>query len=57
MQHLLMLVDNMHKYELDPASIVEDTEWTWFCPQTDRRIDNVKPVYPRAYLFSNSSFA
>ena len=31
-------------------SIVEDTERTWFCPQTDRRTggqtDKVKPVYP-----------
>ena len=38
------------KYEIDPTSIVEDTEWTRFCPQTDRRTDRqtdkVKPVYP-----------
>ena len=31
------------KYEMDPASIVEDTEWTRFCPQmdwgTDRQMD------------------
>ena len=32
----------MCKYEKDPMSIVEDTEWTWFCGQTDK----VKPVYP-----------
>ena len=32
----------MCKYEMDPTSIVEDTEWTRFCPQTDK----VKPVYP-----------
>ena len=39
---------------MDPASIVEDAEQTWFCPQTDRRADwgtdwnteKVKPVYP-----------
>ena len=31
---------------MDPTSIVEDTERTWFCPQTDRRKDRVKPVYP-----------
>ena len=39
---------------MDPASIVEDTEWTPFCPQTDgqtdgrmdRQMDKVKPVYP-----------
>ena len=40
----------MCKYEMDPAIIVEDTERTWFCPQTDRqtdrRTDDVKPVYP-----------
>ena len=37
----------MCKYEMDPASIVEDTEQTRFCPQTDRRTaDKVKPVYP-----------
>ena len=32
--------------EMDPASIVEDTEWTPFCPQTDGQMDKVKPVYP-----------
>ena len=31
----------MCRYEMDPMSIVEDTERTWFCPQTDK----VKPVY------------
>ena len=66
MTHLLALHDQMCKYEVDPASIVEDTERTRFCPQTslenlisaamiitngqkdrrtDRRTDNVKPVY------------
>ena len=29
----------MCKYEMDLASIVEDTERTWFRPQTDRRLD------------------
>ena len=37
-------------YEMDPASIVEETERTQFCPQTDGqtngRTDDVKPVYP-----------
>ena len=28
--HLLELLDTMYKYELDPASIVEDTEQTPF---------------------------
>ena len=32
----MKLLDKMYKYEMDPASIVEDTEWTGFCPQTDR---------------------
>ena len=40
----------MCKYEIDPMSIVEDTERTRFCPQTDRRTDRqtdtVIPVYP-----------
>ena len=38
----LKLIDKMCKYEMDPMSIVEDTERTRFCPQTD----TVKPVYP-----------
>ena len=29
----------MGKYEIDPMSIIEDTERTRFCPQTDRRTD------------------
>ena len=36
--HLLKLLDKMCKYEMDPMSIVEDTERTRFCPQTDRQI-------------------
>ena len=35
--HLLKLLDKMCKYEMDAMSIVEDTERTRFCPQTDRR--------------------
>ena len=34
---LLKLLAKMCKYEIDPMSIVEDTERTRFCPQTDRR--------------------
>ena len=34
-----LLLDKMCKYEMDPMSIVEDTEWTRFCPQTDRQTD------------------
>ena len=37
-QHLKLL-DKMCKYEMDPTIIVEHTERTWFCPQTDRRTD------------------
>ena len=37
--HLLKLLDNMCKYEMDPMSIIEDTERTRFGPQTDRRTD------------------
>ena len=37
--HPLKLLDKMCKYEMDPMSIVEDTEQTRFCPQTDRRTD------------------
>ena len=39
MTHLLKLLDEMCKYEMDPTSIVEDREWTRFCPQTDGRTD------------------
>ena len=35
--HLLKLVDKMCKHEMDLASIVEDTERTWFLLQTERR--------------------
>ena len=39
--HLLKLLEKMCKYELDPTSIVEDTERTPFCPQTDRGTDGL----------------
>ena len=44
--HLLKLLDKMYKYEMDSTGIIEDTERTRFCPQTDRQTDKVKPVYP-----------
>ena len=48
--HILTLLDKMCQFEMDLMSIVEDTERTRFCPQTDRRTDRrtdkVKPVYP-----------
>ena len=37
--HLHTLLDKMCKYEMDPMSIIEDTERTWFCLQMDRRTD------------------
>ena len=37
--HLLNLLDKMGKYEMDPASIVEDTERTRFGLHTDGRRD------------------
>ena len=48
---------------MDPAGIVEDTEWSRFCPQIDRLMDGwmdkVKPVYPlqlaRSSGYNNSS--
>ena len=47
--HLLKLVDEMYKYEMDLAIIVEDSEWTWFHLQTDvhtyQQTDRVKLVY------------
>ena len=47
MRHtFLKLLDKMCKYEMGTASVVEDTEQPRFCPQTDRRTDKVKPVYP-----------
>ena len=39
MIHLLKSPDKVCKYEMDPASIVEDREQTQFCLQTDRRTD------------------
>ena len=35
--HFLKLFDKICKYKMDPASIVEDTEETPFCPQMHRR--------------------
>ena len=37
MTHLLKLVGEMYKSEMDPASIVEDTEQTPFGLQIDRQ--------------------
>ena len=37
--HLMKLAEKMCKYEIDPASIVENTEWTRFCPEIDEKMD------------------
>ena len=37
--HILKLVDKICKYEMDAASIVDDTQRARFCPQTDRWTD------------------
>ena len=37
--HLQQLRKKMHKYEMDPESIVKDAERTRFRPQTNRRTD------------------
>ena len=52
--HILNLLGKMCKYEIDPASIVEDTEWTPFCPQmdgpTDRRSWTPPPPPPFSFI-------
>ena len=60
------VTDKMCKYEMDPASIVEDTERTRFCSktekwtdlqterQTDGETDKVKPVYPTSPSLSRA---
>ena len=50
--HLLKLLDKMCKYEMDPMSIVEDTEWTRFCPQTDRRTNRRTDRRTRWYQYT-----
>ena len=48
--HILKLLNKLCKYEMDPMSIVEDTDQTRFYPQTDKwtvgRTEKVEPVYP-----------
>ena len=39
MTYIGKLLDDMCKYEMDPACIVEDAEQTRSCPQMDRRAD------------------
>ena len=54
MAHLLKLLDKMWKYEMDPASIVEDIDRADTVlstdGRTDRRTDDMKPVYPLSTL-------
>ena len=58
--HLLKLLDKVCKYEMDPASIVEDTERTRFCPQMDRRTEGQSetsiPPFNLVELVFNSVF-
>ena len=42
--HLQTLLDKMCKYEMDPTSIVEDTEQTRFCPQRRTRWNQYTPL-------------
>ena len=44
--HLRELLDKMYEHEMDPDSIIENTEQTHFRSQTDGRMDEMKPVYP-----------
>ena len=48
--HLLMLLDKMYKYEMDPTRTLGATERTRNAGRTDeltdRRTDGVKPIYP-----------
>ena len=39
MTHLLKLVDEMCKHEMDPVSIVGDTEWACLSQHTERWTD------------------
>ena len=50
--HLLKLLDKMCKYEMDPMRIVEDTERTRFCPQTDKRTDRRTDRRTRWYQYT-----
>ena len=47
----MKLLDKMCKYEMDLTSIVEDTEWTPFCPQMDRRTDRRTSVLHILYKY------
>ena len=40
----------MCKYEMDPASIVEDKVWAHTILSTDGQMDKVKLVYPLSTL-------
>ena len=57
MAHVTKLLGMMGKYEMDLASIVEDTKRTRFRPQTDRQTDGrttdkVKPIFPNFPCFN-----
>ena len=46
------MLDKMCKYEMNPMSIVEDTERTWFCPQMDKRTDGQTDRRTRWYQYT-----
>ena len=45
--HLLKLLDEMYKYDMDPTRTVGATEQTQDAGRKDRQTDGVKPIYPR----------
>ena len=44
--HLLILLDKMYKYEMDPTRTVGATEWTWNVGRTDGRSETNIPPPP-----------
>ena len=54
--HLLKLLDKMYKYGMDQVSIVEDTEQTWFHPQTYGQGEtNIPPFNSLKWGYNNKS--
>ena len=47
--HLLILLDKMYKYEMDPTRTVSATERARDAGLTDGRMDGVKPIYPQQF--------
>ena len=53
----LRSLDKMYTYEMDPASVVEDTERTRFHPQTDGRTDRSKGLSGQMHDHSRSRWS